>query len=454
MAGKHVLSWLQKGWTMFVDPEREKRLDELVKATHKAMSVERGEFNFDKTVKTLGIADEDVPEVARRLFKKCLLKAWEDDELSEREQRSLAAIAKRLNVPTEEVTMLQRMEAKRVFGAIVTKAFVDGNLSDAEYHRLELVTGTCGATPAEFFRSEFAEEGEGFIRNHFVKLDVSASGKIEDDDWRGLLRTARRLGMSEAEFRQAIEAPAEHLVEHYLADFKSDEEITQQEATTLEWMLTNLIHNQQFAQYVRTEVQQIRRFTEIKEGRLPSLPAPKTVALRAGEIVHFVSACTFTRYVQRKSGQVDPVQVSGLATVTDDRLIFTSQTQSHDLIHRRILGYRPTKFGLDVQASGKAAGIYEFEKDVKFGILIWMTAIQLATQNLIARQDASADVRRIPRDVRQRVWQRYGGRCAECNATNYLEFDHIIPVAKGGGCTDNNIQLLCRGCNSKKSDKI
>jgi 5-methylcytosine-specific restriction endonuclease McrA len=52
------------------------------------------------------------------------------------------------------------------------------------------------------------------------------------------------------------------------------------------------------------------------------------------------------------------------------------------------------------------------------------------------------------------VWQRYGGRCAECKADTYLEFDHIIPVAKGGGNSDTNVQLLCRKCNLTKSDNI
>jgi 5-methylcytosine-specific restriction endonuclease McrA len=42
----------------------------------------------------------------------------------------------------------------------------------------------------------------------------------------------------------------------------------------------------------------------------------------------------------------------------------------------------------------------------------------------------------------------------ECGAGAYLEFDHIIPVAKGGGNTVANIQILCRGCNGRKSDRI
>jgi 5-methylcytosine-specific restriction endonuclease McrA len=76
------------------------------------------------------------------------------------------------------------------------------------------------------------------------------------------------------------------------------------------------------------------------------------------------------------------------------------------------------------------------------------------TNQTLINQDESRRSQHISRDVRQRVWQRYSGQCAECNATSYLEFDHIIPVAKGGSNEDANVQLLCRGCNSKKSDMI
>lgn len=62
--------------------------------------------------------------------------------------------------------------------------------------------------------------------------------------------------------------------------------------------------------------------------------------------------------------------------------------------------------------------------------------------------------RHISRDVRQRVWTAYGGQCADCRAKDYLEFDHIIPVAKGGSNDESNVQLLCRRCNLAKSDKI
>ena len=60
----------------------------------------------------------------------------------------------------------------------------------------------------------------------------------------------------------------------------------------------------------------------------------------------------------------------------------------------------------------------------------------------------------IPEDVRIFVWKRDGGRCVRCGSHENLEFDHIIPVSKGGSNTQRNIQLLCETCNRKKSYRI
>ncbi len=62
--------------------------------------------------------------------------------------------------------------------------------------------------------------------------------------------------------------------------------------------------------------------------------------------------------------------------------------------------------------------------------------------------------RHITQDVKTAVWQRDGGRCVECGAADYLEFDHIIPHSRGGANTVDNIQLLCRRRNGKKGAAI
>lgn len=60
----------------------------------------------------------------------------------------------------------------------------------------------------------------------------------------------------------------------------------------------------------------------------------------------------------------------------------------------------------------------------------------------------------IPKSIKQDVWQRDGGKCIECGSKEKLEYDHIIPISKGGANTVRNIQLLCENCNRTKSAKI
>ena len=60
----------------------------------------------------------------------------------------------------------------------------------------------------------------------------------------------------------------------------------------------------------------------------------------------------------------------------------------------------------------------------------------------------------IPDDVKIYVWQRDEGRCVKCGSQENLEYDHIIPVSKGGSNTARNIQILCEKCNREKSSNL
>lgn len=63
--------------------------------------------------------------------------------------------------------------------------------------------------------------------------------------------------------------------------------------------------------------------------------------------------------------------------------------------------------------------------------------------------------RLIPTPIKLDVWQRDGGKCSMCGATDELHFDHILPFAKGGtSLTAANVQLLCARHNLAKSDRI
>jgi 5-methylcytosine-specific restriction endonuclease McrA len=50
--------------------------------------------------------------------------------------------------------------------------------------------------------------------------------------------------------------------------------------------------------------------------------------------------------------------------------------------------------------------------------------------------------------------ERYGGKCLCCGRADIkLTADHVVPVSKGGTSNIENIQPLCKSCNSRKKDK-
>lgn len=55
--------------------------------------------------------------------------------------------------------------------------------------------------------------------------------------------------------------------------------------------------------------------------------------------------------------------------------------------------------------------------------------------------------------VFSQVLEKSKGECKKCKTTDSLTVDHIIPILHGGTDDLNNLQALCRSCNSKKGAK-
>jgi 5-methylcytosine-specific restriction endonuclease McrA len=69
--------------------------------------------------------------------------------------------------------------------------------------------------------------------------------------------------------------------------------------------------------------------------------------------------------------------------------------------------------------------------------------------------------RDVPNDVRRASWRRDGGQCGfvssdghRCTERTFLEFHHVIPYAKGGRATVDNISLRCRRHNQYEAELV
>lgn len=69
-------------------------------------------------------------------------------------------------------------------------------------------------------------------------------------------------------------------------------------------------------------------------------------------------------------------------------------------------------------------------------------------------EDINYERPRIPEKVRIEVWRRDSGKCARCGSREKLEYDHIVPISKGGSNTVRNIELLCEKHNRSKSNNV
>jgi hypothetical protein len=93
----------------------------------------------------------------------------------------------------------------------------------------------------------------------------------------------------------------------------------------------------------------------------------------------------------------------------------------------------------------------------------WVRAAECRKYGLTEKpreRSSAGDGRYIPANVKRAVFKRDGGRCTfvgddkrRCGTRKLLQFDHVIPVAKGGRTTVENLRLRCRRHNQVEADR-
>lgn len=175
-----------------------------------------------------------------------------------------------------------------------------------------------------------------------------------------------------------------------------------------------------------------------------------TLILPRGEIAHFEHSAALETVVRQRT-----MVVTGSLVVTDHRILFES---TEGITEAPIAGLMRISWSVALPARpfisfvGKGTARKYYVRDAVYVAFLLQSLIQ--AQNQAPARNGGHDSRYVSQDVRRAVWQRDGGRCVECGATEYLEYDHIIPWSKGGATSVENLQLLCRGCNGRKSDRI
>ncbi len=451
MASKpSLINWLSRTVTQVVDPSRETRTDVQATAITQEMFSVGTSFNIKESVARHGVKDTDWDVVRHKAYRRLVELAWKDGVLSKNEMITLDNAARLLALGQPTVSAINKDIVRDTFDRAFARAVDDGYLDDAEFDYLQQIARHLNAGAADLLRAYFGEQCQQLLLGLLYRS--LSDGSLMQDEWDRVTSMAARMGVSQHDLLALAQPHTHHFLERVLADAKADERITKQEETTIGWLIYTLRPSDVWAEYARKTIDNLRLIESISTGRLRSVSPPTNLACRAGEIVHLVTEATFA-FTRRKRGEEELNRTKGQLVVSDLRLIFTSSVKSFEVSHRSILSCSPNGDWLEILTKGANSGYYWFGENGQVAFKIVQTAIGRANQTIVATNEGTTS-RHIPRDVRQRVWQTYGGQCAECASDQYLEFDHIIPVARGGGNSETNIQLLCRKCNLKKSDNI
>lgn len=201
----------------------------------------------------------------------------------------------------------------------------------------------------------------------------------------------------------------------------------------------------------------IRNLSEIQWGNIPTVQV--SIHLDSDETAHFSLPTIY--YKQNKQVRLIPGRLIG----TNKNMYFVSDTGRDNAkldwnnvlevsIHSSVPPNTPDRIHVRV-ARGTGGGTYSFRalSDALYAKTIIDTLVKLWKRQLVLYKEQSAQGA-IPEHVRNTVFHRDGGRCAQCGSSDYPEFDHRIPRSKGGQNTVENIQILCRRCNLKKGNRL
>ena len=221
-------------------------------------------------------------------------------------------------------------------------------------------------------------------------------------------------------------------------------DVTTEDEKCLAWLRDQFGLKQRDTERYETHIQELIRLTAFRNGQLPRRATNKL--LEAGEICHWEGRCCFQWETATQIKDAD-----GELIVTSQRLAFTSPLRSFDFAPSKIIEIELNGKALVIgNSSTRGVGTYFVSRPKELeAILLGLTRVH--KYQLTIQSDLS---RHIPDAVRREVWQRDGGKCVQCGAMDYLEFDHIIPHSRGGANTVKNIRVLCRRCNNIKSDRI
>lgn len=414
-----------------------------------ALNREPDHFVREKLAKK-SFDEKDYRVAANAVFTLVLTQCLKDCRIEPSEQTMLNHVQRLLGISDESRVELEYNTGLHVYKHCFRNATAKGQIVAGNFPEGELLRTEFGLRKADI-RKAIQDEALAYYSNEL--LSCAEHGTLDDEAVARLEALVHHFGLPLSRLKELSVPNRTEILRNTLEEIKARQVIAEADEEHVT-RIAKLINAHDLLQPCLMDLELYRSIFQIRAGELPSEKTDALI-LDRGESLHFSIPIVYEVRDGRKIKKT-----TGTLYVGSIKLRFVSSRKAHTVSYRNILSveFTPAKSPkLSVLVgTGGGTGDYKLGKSVNPGRLFQVSeAIQFLVRKAkgmeVGRGKSS---RYIPVDVRSEVWHRDGGRCVICDAGEYLEFDHIIPLAKGGATTTENLQILCRKCNSAKSDSI
>lgn len=275
---------------------------------------------------------------------------------------------------------------------------------------------------------------------------VLANHGPRGSEWAALWASLRYQRIQPESGRHALRDAALSYVERLATFTFADGEVRTEELESFEQAVAELSLEGPLIEELQRRMQRENLLFRLRTGDLPVVRTPG-LHLGPDEQVHIDLPATHVRQLAR-----GPRLTDGRLIASNKKLRFVGSGTGTEMPWSRVVSVHADGDTVVIAATSARGSARFAVADPVYVAAAVEGALRVAKRLVLA--PGRRDTRSIPQEVKAEVWQRDGGRCVECGEGHYLEFDHIIPLSRGGATSAANLQVLCRTCNRVKGARI